>query len=193
MRRASAVMVALATVFMLASVASAKVLRVGSYHGFRGQYATIQAAVRAARPGDWILIGPGDYKTRPNQISAPQGYPQFPAGVLITKRNLHIRGMNRNRVIVDGTKPGTARCSRADGAQNFGLAVKGSKPSGANGLMVWKAANVSIEKPDRVQLPGWLSGRRQRHLVERRGQQRPGRRLRLPRCLSERYQHLLQG
>ena len=39
-------------------------LRVGTYHGIRGQYRSIQAAVNAARPGDWILVGPGDYKTQ---------------------------------------------------------------------------------------------------------------------------------
>src|SRR6516225_1488306 len=37
------------------------VLRVGSYHGMAGQFQAIQAAVNAAQPGDWILIGPGDY------------------------------------------------------------------------------------------------------------------------------------
>ena len=65
--------------------------------------------------------------------------------MLITKARLHIRGMNRNTVIVDGTKPGSAVCSRKGSAQNFGLPVRGGKPSGANGLMVYKARDVSIE------------------------------------------------
>ena len=83
-----------------APAASARVLRVGTYNGITGQYATIQAAVNAAKPGDWILVGPGDYKE--------QGYAgeTEPAGVLITTANLHLRGMNRNTVVVDGTKPG---------------------------------------------------------------------------------------
>ena len=34
-------------------------LRVGTYNGIRGQYSSIQAAVNAAKPGDWILVGPG--------------------------------------------------------------------------------------------------------------------------------------
>ena len=38
------------------------VLRVGSYKGIAGQYSTVQAAVLAAAPGDWVLVGPGDYK-----------------------------------------------------------------------------------------------------------------------------------
>ena len=36
----------------LPAVSGAKVLRVGTYHGRKGQYKTIQAAVKAAKPGD---------------------------------------------------------------------------------------------------------------------------------------------
>jgi hypothetical protein len=155
MRRSLFAFLTLGVVCAFAPLAGAKVLRVGSYHGVPGQYKSIQAAVKAAKPGDWILIGPGDYKTKPSSISTPKGYPDFPAGVLITKANLHVRGMNRNTVIVDGTKPGTSRCSSAGKAQNFGLSGSVSSryggarlataPSGVNGLMVWKAKNVSIE------------------------------------------------
>jgi len=45
----------------------ARVLRVGSYHGIRGQFASIQAAVDAAHPGDWVLVGPGDYHETGNR------------------------------------------------------------------------------------------------------------------------------
>jgi hypothetical protein len=155
MRRIATVLLALAALLSLAGSAAAKVLRVGAYHGSTGQYASIPAAVKAAKPGDWILIGPGDYKTKPSSISSPKGYPDFPAGVVITKANLHIRGMNRNTVIVDGTKPGSSVCSRRGSAQNFGGNGAGAaggyavgsaaKPSGLNGLMVWKAPNVSLE------------------------------------------------
>ncbi|MGH2916858.1 MAG: hypothetical protein ACRDMX_17925 [Solirubrobacteraceae bacterium] len=131
-----------------------EVLRVGSYHGIRGQFTSIQAAVNAARPGDWILIGPGDYKT--TSVRTPKGAPDFPAAVLVTTRNLHIRGMNRGHVIVDGTRPGSGVCSAKASAQNFGLrgrsnmggyavAASASGRSGLNGLMVYKARNVSIE------------------------------------------------
>jgi hypothetical protein len=155
MRRVLALLVAVIGVVAFAGSAGARVLRVGSFHGIHGQYSSIQAAVNAARPGDWILIGPGDYKTKPSSIRTPNGAPSFPAGVLITKRNVHIRGMNRNKVIIDGTRPGSAVCSRRVSAQNFGLRGGGSgsgyavsqasKASGVNGVMVWKAANVSIE------------------------------------------------
>src|SRR5437899_2328336 len=39
-----------------------KVLRVGTYKGKHGQFSSIHEALAAAHPGDWILIGPGDYK-----------------------------------------------------------------------------------------------------------------------------------
>ena len=56
-----------------ASAAGAQVLRVGTYHGIRGQFTSIQAAVDAAKPGDWILVGPGDYKTHV-RARAPDGH-----------------------------------------------------------------------------------------------------------------------
>src|ERR1700753_3376148 len=105
MRRV-AVFVAICAGFAVPASASARVLRVGSFHGKTGQFATIQAAVDAAKPGDWILIGPGDYKTTTSRH--PAGNSHLPAGVLVTKRHIYIRGMNRNTVIVDGTKPGSA-------------------------------------------------------------------------------------
>ncbi len=153
MRRAALFAIVLGAFATVAGAATAKVLRVGTYRGVRGQYTTIQAAVNAARPGDWILIAPGDYKT--TKVLTPKGYPDFPAAVLITKRDLHIRGMNRSTVIVDGTKPGSAACSSKASAQNFGprggangaysSGSSSTAPSGVNGVMVFKAANVSIE------------------------------------------------
>jgi hypothetical protein len=144
MRRSVAVVLTMCGCLAIASAASAHVLLVGTYHGARGQYKSIQAAVNAAHPGDWILIGPGDYKT--TRTTAPAGYPDHQAAVLITKRGLHLRGMNRNTVIIDGTKPGSATCSRKDSAQNLGPQVKGANgPVGLNGVMVWKADNVSVQ------------------------------------------------
>src|ERR1019366_2787668 len=73
-----------------------------------------------------------------------KGGSDFPAGVLMSTRDVYLRGMNRNTVIVDGTKPGSARCSSQESAQNFGpKSSKGAK--GLNGIMVWKAANVWVQ------------------------------------------------
>jgi pectin methylesterase-like acyl-CoA thioesterase len=75
MRRAVVAVAVLVTSCAVAASAVGKVLRVGSYHGIKGQFSSIQAAVDAARPGDWILVGPGDYKT--SHISVPRGAPTF--------------------------------------------------------------------------------------------------------------------
>ena len=51
--------------------------------------------------------------------------------------------MNRNTVIVDGTKSGPP-CNHITADQNFGPKVKGSA-AGLNGIMVWKADNVWVQ------------------------------------------------
>jgi hypothetical protein len=48
-----AAVVAVAVVLM-APAAGAKVLLVGTYHGVKGQYKSIEAAVKKAKPGDFI-------------------------------------------------------------------------------------------------------------------------------------------
>jgi Right handed beta helix region len=66
--------------------ASARVLIVTQRHVSYPHYTSIQGAVNAAHPGDWILIDRGVY-LGPVTIHTPR---------------LHLRGMNRNQVIVDG-------------------------------------------------------------------------------------------
>jgi hypothetical protein len=137
------VLLGIATLNPAASAAArARVLRVGTFHGNPGKYKTIQAAVDAAKPGDWVLIAPGDYHERGDRVHAPGSVP--PAGVLIAKPRLHIRGMGRNTVIVDGTKPGSSNCSRKAGAQDFGVSEHGTR-IGRNGIVAWMASGVSIE------------------------------------------------
>jgi hypothetical protein len=109
---------------------SPQVLRVGSFHGIAGQFQTIQAAVNAAQPRDWILIGPGDYHEQGTSND----------GVLVTTPNIHLRGMDRNQVLVDGTLPGAAACSADPALQNFG-----PNGSGRNGIEVLKTDGVSVE------------------------------------------------
>ena len=54
---------------------------------------TIQAAVNAAKPDDWILVWPGVCHEKGNATT----------GVMITKPGLHLRGLDRNLVVVDGS------------------------------------------------------------------------------------------
>jgi len=74
-------------------------------------YKTIQEAVDASTTGTWVLIEPGTYDEEVLITSAHAG--------------IHIRGMNRNTVIVDGQHK--------------------AGPEGANGIEAFKANNVSIE------------------------------------------------
>jgi hypothetical protein len=129
-----------------APLAPAAVLRVGSFQGIPGQYSSIQAAVDAAQPGDWVLIGPGDYHETGNR--APPGAvgdDTAGAAVLVTTPGIHIRGMDRNGVVLDGTKPGASPCSSASADQDPGPLGPGGAPTGRNGLIVFKASGVSVE------------------------------------------------
>jgi hypothetical protein len=91
-------------------------------------YPTVQDAVDAARPGDWVLIWPGVYH---------EGTPAHHAGVWITTPDLHIRGLSRTGVIIDGSH-GTARqpCPASPALQDF---------TARDGIMVWKASGVTIQ------------------------------------------------
>jgi hypothetical protein len=126
-----------------------RVLLVGSYKGIHGQYASIQSAVDAARPGDWILIGPCDYHETGRNLDHPT--PEELAhgdlgAVLIRTPRLHLRGMNRSGVVVDGTRPGAPRpCDPSPQWQQTGPLGPGSQPIGRNGIVVWKANGVTIQ------------------------------------------------
>jgi hypothetical protein len=90
-------------------------------------YTSVQAAVNAANPGDFVLIWPGTY----HEKGASQ------AGVYIDKPNIHVRGMDRNGVVLDGTNPGaSAPCTSNPALQDV---------SGRNGIEVFKADGVTID------------------------------------------------
>jgi hypothetical protein len=144
----SAVLVAMlvaSLAFPAGASAAARVLRVGTFEGIPGEYTSIQDAVNAARPGDWVLIAPGDYKeSSSTSIPGALGDDQAGADVLVRTPRLHIRGMNRNTVMIDGTKPGSPQCSSAEADQIFG-APEGSRWAGNNGVVVYKANNVVLQ------------------------------------------------
>jgi len=115
-------------------------------HGAHPQrYSTIQDAVDAARPGDWILIAPGDYHERGDRSPAHAPTDEAGAGVMITTPRIHLRGLDRNRVVVDGTLPGSSRCSSAAADQDLGPAGPDGRPLGRNGVEVFKASGVTVE------------------------------------------------
>ena len=74
-------------------------------------FTTIQEAVNATARGDWVLIEPGTYNEEVKVTGEHVG--------------IHIRGMDRNSVIVDG--------------QHI------SKPEGRNGIEIFKTSGVSVE------------------------------------------------
>ena len=126
---------------------SGQVLLVGTFQGHAGHYATIQSAVRAAHPGDWILVAPGDYHETSDQsgssVDPAHGYA---GGVVITTSDIHLRGMSRSGVVVDGTRPGApGACSSDPAQQNLGATGSDGKTVGRNGIVVWKADNVSVD------------------------------------------------
>ncbi len=124
-----------------------RVLLVGTYRGHKGRFTSIQAAVDKAKPGDWILVAPGDYHET-DDLTSPPADPGTGAygGVLVTKDDLHIRGMDRSSVIVDGTKAGSGpACSSAPSAQQFGHVGTGGRAIGRNGIVVSKADGVSVD------------------------------------------------
>ena len=159
-------------------------LLVGTFDGIPGQYQTIQDAVNAAQPGDWILIAPGDYHEQADHLNPPSANDVslgWYGGVEIHTNDIHLRGMNRNSTVVDGTKPGAPQCSANAADQDLGPLNSANAPLGRNGIDIW-ANGVSVDNltvcnfqlvEDSGRKPG---GRRwERNLVGRRRRQRQDR------------------
>ena len=91
-----------------------------------GSYATIQAAVNAARPGDLVLIRPGVYH---ENVTVGDGH-----------ERIVIRGLDRNRVVLDGRdRLGDGIAVHADGVAVENLTVRRYVVNG----VVWSPAGES--------------------------------------------------
>jgi hypothetical protein len=103
---------------------------------------TIKKALDKAHAGDWILVWPGDYHENGNSDV------DHSAGVWITIPNIHLRGMDRNLVVVDGTKPNPhGPCSNLPADQDLGPPDPGNsnQPAGRDGIVAWKVDGTYIE------------------------------------------------
>lgn len=134
-------------------------LLVGTFHGVKGQYATIQAAVNAAKPGDYILVAPGDYHEQDDLAHPPtarQASLGDYGGVLVRTPDIWIRGMSRSGVIVDGTKPGApVPCDSQPQWQELGPKDPKGGNYGSNGIVAFEANDVWVQN---LTVCNYLSG-----------------------------------
>src|SRR5438128_1199745 len=120
--------------FLLANPATARVWLVcnsSSYPCPRGAaYKAVSSAIARAGPGDWVLVWPGVYHEKGGNE----------AGVLITTPGVHLRGMDRNLVVVDGSNGTAATPCPADPA------LQDLTPR--NGVEVFTTSGTSIENSE---------------------------------------------
>jgi hypothetical protein len=132
----------LAIMLLAAAGASARVLIVTGRHVSYPHYTSIQAAVNAAHAGDWILIDRGVYS----------------GAVVIHTPRLHLRGVNRNSVILDGGHhAGNGITITANGVWVENLTVRNfdrrTRDDSDNGNEVWWKGGS--EKSRTLGLHGW--------------------------------------
>jgi hypothetical protein len=90
-------------------------------------YPTIQKALDAAKPCDWLLVAPGIYRE----------------SITIRKDHIHLRGLNRNTVIVDGSHAKNANgivVDKSDDVWIENLTVRNfdrASRDGENGNQIW--------------------------------------------------------
>jgi hypothetical protein len=133
---------ALLTMAAAASAASARTLVVTQRHVSYPHFTAIQPAVNAAHAGDWILIDRGVY-VGPVTIATP---------------GLHLRGINRNGVVIDGRhKVGNGITISANRVWVENLTVRNfdrkSRDDFDNGNEVWWKGGT--EKSATIGIHGW--------------------------------------
>ena len=167
----------------------------GRTRAFAGQFKSIQAAVDAAKPDDWILVGPGRLQGAFRADAAGRQLTDRPAGVLITKAATAPARDEPQHRVVDGTKPGSRDVQQQGlGDQEFGPRLEAGNAARSQRDHGVEGAQRLGPEPDRLQLPARLRRHRQRDLVERWRRQWQGRRLSgYLRLLPERHEHVLQG
>lgn len=105
-----------------------------------GRFATIQSAVNAARPGDMVLVAPGVYHESVTVGAA--------------HRDIVIRGLDRNRVVLDGqNRRGAGITVHADGVAVENLTVRRylvngvvfspAGPGGGGQLRGWRGSYIT--------------------------------------------------
>jgi hypothetical protein len=142
MRTATSLAAAWAAALICAAPAAARVEVVTHKHVAFRHFRTIQAAVRAAHKGDWILIDRGVYHGR----------------VVISKDRLHLRGLDRNRVVLDGRHAkgvNGIEVRKANGVWIENLTVRNfdrRTKDGRNGNEIWWNGG---DGSGRIGLHGW--------------------------------------
>jgi hypothetical protein len=140
--RNACLVVLLGAMLALAAPAAARVEVVTHRHVPYPHFRTIQAAVRAAHAGDWVLVDRGTYT----------------GSVVITKDRLHVRGLDRNRVILDGRHRKNVNgieVLKADGVWIENLTVRDFDrrgKDGENGNEIWWNGG---DGSGRIGMHGW--------------------------------------
>jgi hypothetical protein len=125
--RLGVIVLALAALALPGRAAACKTLAVTKDPAPFKHYVTIQKAVNAAKACDWILVAPGIYRE----------------SVTIGKDHIHLRGLNRNTVIVDGGHAKNANgivVDKSDDVWIENLTVRNfdrADRDGENGNQIW--------------------------------------------------------
>jgi hypothetical protein len=137
-----AVVAAAGLALLLAAPALARVEVVTKRAVAYPHFTSIQAAVDAARAGDWVLVDRGVYRE----------------SVTVRTPRLHLRGLNRNGVVLDGRHRRSTNgieVIKANGVWIENLTVRNydrARPDGKNGNAIWWNGG---DGSGRIGMRGW--------------------------------------